>query len=113
MPESKTDFIFTVIAEEFGFLGSIILIGCFIYLIFCCYKGSLLAKNFFLKVICLGVATLIFLHVFINIGMVSGILPVVGVPLPLVSYGGSSLLSTLFALGLVLNAYIYADEDRV
>jgi rod shape determining protein RodA len=113
VPESKTDFIFTVIAEEFGFLGSIILICCFTYLIFCCYKGSLLAKNFFLKIICLGVATLIFLHVFINIGMVSGILPVVGVPLPLVSYGGSSLLSTLFALGLVLNAYIYADEVRV
>jgi rod shape determining protein RodA len=110
VPESKTDFIFTVIAEEFGFVGSFLLIVCFGYLIYCCYKAAIISEHFFLKLVCIGVATLIFLHVFINIGMVSGILPVVGVPLPLVSYGGSNLLSTLFALGLVLNGYLYCQE---
>jgi rod shape determining protein RodA len=77
--------------------------------VFWLFKAAIISEHFFLKLVCAGVATLIFLHVFINVGMVSGILPVVGVPLPLVSYGGSSLLSTLFALGLVLNSYIYSQ----
>lgn len=104
LPEKQTDFIFTLFAEEFGFIGSLLLIFSYCilfgFLIFICTK----AQNNFCRIIIIGFFVNIFSHFFINIGMVTGILPVVGTPLPLLSYGGSITASTLISLGFVLSA---------
>ena len=103
LPEKQTDFIFTLIGEEFGFLGTIFIIFLFILLIGVCYFISIKCFHVFGRIITLGVASNIFIYVFINIAMVSGLMPVVGIPLPLISYGGSVMLSTMISIGLVLN----------
>jgi rod shape determining protein RodA len=103
LPEHHTDFIFSVAAEEWGFFGSFIFIFLFLMLI---YRGLQIAhnsRNPFGTILAAGITVLIFWEVFINIGMVMGILPVVGVPLPLVSYGGSSVVSTMICIGLLMN----------
>ena len=106
LPEKHTDFIFTLISEEFGFLGSISII-----LIFCCPIASIMkittnVKTLFSKVVVFGVSFLLFLYLTLNIGMVCGLLPVVGAPLPLISYGGTSLITVFIAVGIVLNMNI-------
>ena len=103
LPEKQTDFIFTLIGEEFGFLGTIFIIFLFILLIGVCYFISIKCFHVFGRIITLGVASNIFIYVFINIAMVSGLMPVVGIPLPLISYGGSVMLSIMISIGLVLN----------
>lgn len=106
LPEQTTDFIFSVLAEEWGFLGSVIVL--LIYILFLFHLLSISAKmaDPFSMYVTIGTAALIFLHVFINIGMVIGVLPVVGITLVLLSYGGSSLLTAMLLLGIVagLNA---------
>jgi rod shape determining protein RodA len=107
LPEHWTDFPFAVWAEEWGFAGCFILLV--IYCILIVYALNLAgeyARDRFAQVMCIGAAALIFWHVFFNIGMVIGILPVVGVTLPLVSYGGSSLMTVFIALGLIMNVSI-------
>jgi rod shape determining protein RodA len=106
LPEHWTDFPFAVFAEEWGFLGCFLLLGCYLFLILWALNLAAEARDRFAQVLCVGVAALIFWHVFFNIGMVAGILPVVGVTLPLVSYGGSSLLTVMIALGLLMNVSI-------
>ncbi len=110
LPEHQTDFLFAIFAEEFGFVGSLILLGLYMLLI----TGSVLvafrSQELFGRLIAFGMSSIIFLHVFINMGMVMGIMPVVGVPLPLLSYGGSSMLATMIALGFILNTYMYRDK---
>ncbi|MDC6447786.1 rod shape-determining protein RodA [Alphaproteobacteria bacterium] len=103
LPEKQTDFIFTLIGEEFGFIGTIFIIFLFIILIAVCYFISIKCFNIFGRIIALGVASNIFIYVFMNIAMVSGLMPVVGIPLPLISYGGSVMLSIMISIGLVLN----------
>ena len=103
LPEKQTDFIFTLIGEEFGFLGTIFIISLFILLIAVCYFISIKCFHSFGKILVLGVASNIFIYVFMNIAMVSGLLPVVGIPLPLISYGGSVMLSIMISMGLILN----------
>ena len=103
LPEKQTDFIFTLIGEEFGFLGTIFIIALFILLIAVCYFISIKSFHSFGKILALGVASNIFIYVFMNIAMVSGLMPVVGIPLPLISYGGSVMLSIMISMGLVLN----------
>lgn len=103
LPEKQTDFIFTLIGEEFGFLGTIFIIFLFILLIGVCYFISIKCFHVFGRIITLGVASNIFIYVFMNIAMVSGLMPVVGIPLPLISYGGSVMLSIMISIGLVLN----------
>ena len=103
LPEKQTDFIFTLIGEEFGFLGTIFIISLFILLIAICYFISIKCFHSFGKILVLGVASNIFIYVFMNIAMVSGLLPVVGIPLPLISYGGSVMLSIMISMGLILN----------
>jgi rod shape determining protein RodA len=101
LPERHTDFIFASLAEEIGFLGVIVLLSLFFFLL---WRILIVAKNAadsFAYFICLGVFNLIFIQVFINIGMNLGILPITGITLPLISYGGSSLISTMICLGLV------------
>ena len=103
LPEKQTDFIFTLIGEEFGFLGTIFIICLFILLIAVCYFISIKCFHTYGRILALGVASNIFIYVFMNIAMVSGLMPVVGIPLPLISYGGSVMLSIMISIGLVLN----------
>ncbi|WP_347880510.1 FtsW/RodA/SpoVE family cell cycle protein [Metabacillus flavus] len=104
IPEAHSDFIFTMIGEEFGFVGACIVVCLYFILIYrIVIIGFNQMKNMFELYICVGMIGLIMFHVFQNIGMVIGLLPITGIPLPLLSYGGSSVLATMFGLGLILN----------
>ncbi|MCA8928464.1 MAG: rod shape-determining protein RodA [Alphaproteobacteria bacterium] len=107
LPEKHTDFIFTLLAEEFGFFGSILLAAIIIGIIGCCYAIMMRCESVFARVLVLGLATNFFLYAFINMAMVMGLLPVVGVPLPLVSYGGTSMLTLLIGFGFIQSAAIH------
>jgi len=103
LPEKHTDFIFTTISEEFGFVGSVFIILLFAGLIYFFFYIGNIDKSRFPRYVCFGLGLMLFLHVFINIGMVLGILPVVGVPLPFLSYGGSSLITFMISCGLIMS----------
>lgn len=103
LPEQQTDFVFSVFAEEWGFLGTVILIALFLALILWALNIASRAKDFLGMMIAYGIAMLIFAELFINIGMVIGILPVVGIPLPFLSYGGSSIVMLMTGMGLLMN----------
>jgi len=103
LPERHTDFIFSVICEELGLIGGLLCIALLIAIIVRCIQIGLNSKNSLGKYICLGVASMFTFHVFENIGMCIGIMPVTGIPLPFFTYGGSSILTNLIAIGLVLN----------
>ncbi len=105
IPEQWTDFIFCVIGEEFGFVGSVLVLLLFMILILRILKIATLAKDEFLSLILAGILSIYFVHILINIGMVVGIMPIIGIPLPFVSYGGSSLIVNMFMLGIVANVY--------
>jgi rod shape determining protein RodA len=111
LPEKQTDFIFTMLAEELGFLGAFTLIGLYAALIFHAMRLATRSRNSFGRLIAAGVAAMMFIHVFINIAMVMGIIPVVGVPLPFLSYGGSFLIATLMACGLLQHVYVNRDVN--
>lgn len=101
LPERHTDFIFSVLSEEHGFIGSVTTLGLFIILYLMAVRIAISARDKSGAIIVVGIFFYLFWHVFINIGMVIGILPIVGVPLPLLSYGGTSLLTTMTGLGLI------------
>lgn len=103
LPENQTDFALTVFAEEFGFIGCALLLYIFSQLIFYGIYVATNAKSHFTKVLSLGVTSLLFLHIAINMCMVTGLLPVVGIPLPFISYGGSALMICTTCLGLLIN----------
>lgn len=103
LPEKNTDFIFTAISEENGFIGACIIIMLFLALIIGLLVSSTTCKNQFGQYVCVGVAALIFAHAFINISMVIGLMPVVGVPIPFISYGGSSMITCLSAIGTAIS----------
>ncbi|PIE13362.1 MAG: rod shape-determining protein RodA [Rhodobacterales bacterium] len=107
LPEKHTDFIFTTLAEEFGFLGAISLLGLYLLIIVFCVSTALSNANRFASLLTLGIATTFFLFFAVNMSMVMGLIPVVGVPLPLVSYGGSAMLVLLVAFGLVQSAHVH------
>ena len=98
MPESHSDFIFSTIGEEFGFIGGSIVISLFFMLIYQITKTGLGTKNPFYSYICVGVISMMAFHVFQNIGMTIQVLPITGIPLPFISYGGSALLSNMMAM---------------
>lgn len=104
LPEKHTDFVFTMLTEEFGFLGGILMLGAYFLLLTAGLAIAINSRSTFGALLAAGVTSMIFLHVLINCGMVMGMLPVVGVPLPLMSYGGSGLMATVLAIGLLLNA---------
>lgn len=106
LPEHQTDFIFSCFAEEFGFLGSIILLTLYIIVIVLSLVIALKCRCLFAKLITIGITTMFFAHVFINISMVMGLLPAVGIPLPFVSYGGTMMASLWLGFGLIMNAYV-------
>ena len=110
LPEIETDFIITLLAEEFGIFGTLILLFLFIIIIFYSLIIGLICKSRFACFVSLGVSVNIFYYVCINTAMVCGLIPVVGVPIPLVSYGGTSMICVMFGLGLVSNAYINRDK---
>ncbi len=103
LPERHTDFIFSVVCEELGFIGAITVIALLLAIIIRCIVVGMNAKNSLGRYICFGVAAMFTFHVVENIGMCIGIMPVTGIPLPFFSYGGSSMLTNLIAIGLVLN----------
>jgi rod shape determining protein RodA len=103
LPESQTDFIFSVVGEEYGFIGSSVLISLFFLLIYHITKVGMETKNNFYTYICVGVISMITFHVFQNIGMTIGVLPITGIPLPFISYGGSALMGNMMGLGLIFS----------
>jgi rod shape determining protein RodA len=109
LPEKQTDFIFTMLAEEFGLVGGLALLGLYVLLLIYGFAISLRCRNQFGRLLGMGVTTIFFLYVFINIAMVMGLLPVVGVPLPLISYGGTAMVTLLFGFGLLMCVYIHRD----
>ena len=106
LPEQQTDFVFSVFAEEWGFIGALVLIIMFMSLILWGLKIALHSRDLLGTLIALGITAFIFWEVFINIGMVLGILPVVGIPLPFLSYGGSAMVVLLTAIGLLMNVSV-------
>ncbi len=110
LPEKQTDFIFSVLAEEFGFIGSFALILGYTCLILLIIGIAYHNVSLFGSLMAHGVAAMLCLHLFVNVGMVMGMLPVVGIPLPLVSYGGSNMISILAAFGLAINAWVNRSE---
>jgi rod shape determining protein RodA len=105
IPEQWTDFIYCVIGEEFGFIGSMIVLILFLYLFLRILKIASTTKDEFLSLTMIGILSVYLIHYLVNIGMVVGILPVIGIPLPFVSYGGSSLLVNMFMLGIIANVF--------
>lgn len=107
LPEKHTDFIFTTLAEEFGFIGGFSLLGLYALIIIFCIAAAVINKDRFSSLLTLGIALNFFLFFAVNMSMVMGMAPVVGVPLPLVSYGGSAMLVLLLAFGLVQSAHVH------
>ena len=107
LPEKHTDFIFTLFSEEFGFLGSAFLLLVYAILIFRIIRVGSISRSFFGKFFCYGFGSAIFIYISVNMSMVLGLLPIVGSPLPIMSYGGSSMLATMLGLGIVMSSKIY------
>ena len=105
LPEDSTDFIFSVLAEEMGFLGVLLLLLLYGLIIYRCFSLSLRCEDNFSKLLGASLSLIFFTYVFVNIAMVSGLLPVVGVPLPLVSYGGSSLMTLMASFGIIMSIH--------
>ncbi|MEM9342800.1 MAG: rod shape-determining protein RodA [Pseudomonadota bacterium] len=112
LPEKHTDFIFTSLAEEFGFVGAISLLVLYALIIFFCVTSAMANKDRYSALLIYGVAATFFLYFAVNMAMVMGLAPVVGVPLPLVSFGGSAMLVLMAAFGLVQSAHVHRPRDR-
>ena len=106
LPEKHTDFIFTLFSEEFGFIGSVGLLILYSIIIFRIVRIGSISRSNFARLFCFGYAFAIFIYIVVNLSMVLGLLPIVGSPLPIMSYGGSSMLATMFGFGIVLSAKI-------
>ena len=110
LPEQHTDFVFSVIGEEFGFVGAILVLALFFLIIWRAIHIAGLVKSRFSSLVAIGLAAMLTFHVFVNIGMTVGVVPVTGLPLPYFSYGGSQLVVNLILAGLLLNFYAYRHE---
>ena len=111
LPEKHTDFIFTLFSEEFGFVGSVILLLIYIIIIFRIVRIGIISRSGFSKLFCFGFAFAIFVYITVNLSMVLGLLPIVGSPLPIMSYGGSSMLATMIGFGIVMSAKIHHNQN--
>jgi rod shape determining protein RodA len=107
LPEKHTDFIFTTLSEEFGFMGSIALLVLYTLIVVFCILSAISNRDRFGALLTAGIAATFFFYFAVNMGMVMGLMPVVGVPLPLVSYGGSAMLVLMAAFGLVQSAHVH------
>jgi len=111
LPEKHTDFIFTLFSEEFGFIGSLGLLLLYTIIIIRIVRIGVLSKSNFAKLFCFGFAFAIFIYITVNLSMVLGLLPIVGSPLPIMSYGGSSMLATMIGFGIVMSAKVHHNQD--
>ncbi len=111
LPEKQTDFIFTVLAEEFGFAGALAVLGLLCLIILGAMLIALRCRNQYGRLVALGIATNFFLYVFVNIAMVMGVIPVGGVPLPLVSHGGSALIVVMIGFGVLMSAHVHRNVE--
>jgi rod shape determining protein RodA len=109
LPEKHTDFIFVVLAEEFGIFGAVVLLSLYFLLLAYGFMIALTCRNQFGRLVAFGLTTSFFLYVFVNVAMVTGTIPVVGIPLPLVSYGGTAMLTLLIGCGLLLGISVHRD----
>ena len=109
LPEKQTDFIFTMLAEEFGMVGGLVLLGLYLLIMIYGFAISLRSRTHFGRLLAMGITSMLFLSVFINIAMVMGLIPVVGVPLPLISYGGTAILTLMTGMGFLICTYIHRD----
>lgn len=110
LPEPQNDFIFAIVCEELGLLGALLMLGLFAFLIYRTIKIATKLENSYYRYLCLGIGLIFFTQVFINIGVVIGLLPVTGITLPIISYGGSSLLLSMIMMAMVLNLSQYQEE---
>jgi len=113
LPEKQTDFIFSMFCEEFGFLGGLLLILAYFLWLFMCFEIVFLSKNRFCQLLGMGLATSFFVYIFVNIAMVIGLLPVVGIPLPFFSYGGTALITLLMSQGILFSIYLHTQERSI
>jgi len=105
VPEQHTDFIFTAVGEELGFVGSVLLLALYAVVMWRTWRTARLSRDFYGTLVCAGIFAMLGFQIFENVGMCMGIMPVTGIPLPLLSYGGSSLVATLACLALVVNVH--------
>jgi rod shape determining protein RodA len=112
LPEQHTDFIFAVVGEELGFLGGALLLALFFALLWRGMTIASSAKELFGSLVAAGVVSMFAFHIVVNVGMTIGVMPVTGLPLPFVSYGGSSLLVNCIGVGLLLNVYMRRHKIR-
>ncbi len=110
LPAAHTDFIFSVIGEELGFAGTVFVLSLFLFMIWRCLYIGTIANNRFASLLAVGLASMLAFHVFVNVGMTIGVMPVTGLPLPFLSYGGSSLLTNCLAIGLLLHIFAHRHE---
>jgi rod shape determining protein RodA len=110
LPEHHTDFIFSVVGEEFGFVGAALVLSLFALMIWRALRILTMSKNFYGALVAGGITAMLMFQVFVNVGMTVGIMPITGIPLPLVSYGGSSVITTLMAIGLLQSIHAQARE---
>ena len=108
LPEHHTDFVFSVVGEEFGFMGAALVLSLYALLIWRALRILTMAKNLYGALIAGGVAAMLMFQIFVNVGMTIGIMPITGVPLPLLSYGGSSVIVTFLAVGLLQSIHVQA-----
>jgi rod shape determining protein RodA len=109
LPEKQTDFIFTMLAEEWGLVGGVVLLGLYTLAFIYGYAIAFRSRSYFGRLLALGLTVNFFLYVFINTAMVMGLIPVVGVPLPLISYGGTAMLTVMFGFGILMSVYVHRD----
>jgi rod shape determining protein RodA len=109
LPEKQTDFVFTMLAEEFGLAGAAALLTLYLLVFAYGVAISLRCRNHFGRLLAFGVTVTFFIYVFVNVAMVTGLIPVVGVPLPLISYGGTAMMTVMVAVGLLLCVYVHRD----
>jgi rod shape determining protein RodA len=113
LPEHHTDFVFSVVGEEFGFVGAALVLSLFALLIWRALRILTMSKNFYGALVAGGITAMLMFQVFVNVGMTIGIMPITGIPLPLMSYGGSSVITTLLAIGLLQSIYAQGRETAV
>ncbi|HET7657392.1 MAG TPA: FtsW/RodA/SpoVE family cell cycle protein [Bacillales bacterium] len=112
LPESYTDFIMSIIAEEFGFIGVFLVIGCLGYLVFKGFMTGIKCKDTFGSLLAIGISGMLGVQSIINLGVVCGLVPVTGVPLPFISYGGSALVLFMFSMGVLVNISMFVNLNR-
>ena len=111
LPEKQTDFIFTVLAEEFGLVGGLALLGLLLMIILGGMIIGLRCRNQFGRLVALGISMNFFMYVVVNVAMVSGAIPVGGVPLPLVSHGGTAMITVMIAMGILMSVHVHRDVE--